>query len=124
MTDNHRGSGLSTSLLARLQDVEVTYEGEGLQSQLIGEGSNSKPNYQTLPSTMQGEEERVPATLRLGTASGAKRKKPGPKPKPKPKPESSSGGNFQKASGFKIKEPSEEKVVFGPCGEIRRITLF
>lgn len=53
-----RAAGLSNSLLARLQDVEVQYEEEEQQI-LLG-----------------GETQRTPATLRLGSASSSRKKNP------------------------------------------------
>ncbi|KAJ4871535.1 hypothetical protein Rs2_46830 [Raphanus sativus] len=53
-----REIGLSSSLLARLQDVEVHYEEENTQSPL------------------GGEPQRAPATLRLGSASSSRKKNP------------------------------------------------
>lgn len=66
-----RITGLSSSLLARLQDVEVQYAENEHLSPIVeagsGRGTLMNPNSGNLNS-------RVPATLRLGSGSGTKRK--------------------------------------------------
>ncbi|KAF2558159.1 hypothetical protein F2Q68_00014551 [Brassica cretica] len=63
-----RAVGLSSSLLARLQDVEVRYEDEELLSPLLAEGSSMRQLKIISPGN-QGSP-RIPAALRLGSYSG------------------------------------------------------
>ncbi|KAF2545317.1 hypothetical protein F2Q70_00021069 [Brassica cretica] len=63
-----RAVGLSSSLLARLQDVEVRYEDKELLSPLLAEGSSMRQLKIISPGN-QGSP-RIPAALRLGSYSG------------------------------------------------------
>lgn len=83
-----RATGLSSSLLARLQDVEVHYAENEHLSPLM-EAESGRGTLITLGSgTLQNS--RVPATLRLGSGSGTKKKlnpsKLGPKKTSQAKP--------------------------------------
>ncbi|KAJ4914211.1 Zinc knuckle CX2CX4HX4C protein [Raphanus sativus] len=64
-----RQTGLSNSLLARLQDVEIQYAGEEHQSPQFGEGSGRRI-LETPEVLTHQESPRIPATLRIGSASG------------------------------------------------------
>lgn len=68
MEEDQRNVGLSDSLLARLQDVEVRYMEEDHQSPLIGDDHTG--------GNQQQEPQRTPASLRLGSASERKRNPP------------------------------------------------
>lgn len=64
-----RSGGLSSSLLARLQDVEVNYEPEDLRNKLNEVSSGSKNAYPS-PGEAQGSDQRRRASLRIGTPAG------------------------------------------------------
>lgn len=68
-----RAAGLSTSLLARLQDVEVRYAEEEHQSPMVAEGS-ARQSLNLISPTTQTESIRTPAALRLGPASGTRKR--------------------------------------------------
>ncbi|KAG5388406.1 hypothetical protein IGI04_029947, partial [Brassica rapa subsp. trilocularis] len=68
-----RPSGLSSSLLARLQDVEITYEAEENQSPQVGVGGERRIGSTSSPQTHQ-ESPRIPASLRLGSSSGSRKR--------------------------------------------------
>ncbi|CAN7053750.1 unnamed protein product, partial [Brassica rapa subsp. trilocularis] len=68
--EHQRSGGLSSSLLARLQDVEVRYEDEEHLSPLLAEGS-SRRQLNIISPGNQGSP-RIPAALRLGSSSGQK----------------------------------------------------
>lgn len=73
--DPLRASGLSSSLLARLQDVEIQYVEEDHQSPLIGTGSTR--GIQPIQSPLEHREtQRTPAVLRLGSSSTTRKKNP------------------------------------------------
>ncbi|KAJ4890307.1 zf-CCHC_4 domain-containing protein [Raphanus sativus] len=69
-----RTTGLSTSLIARLQDVEVHYEDEDHQSPMMGERSTRKTPVMVSPQEQVTQ--RTPASQRLGTAPSARKKNP------------------------------------------------
>ncbi|KAH0899909.1 hypothetical protein HID58_049477, partial [Brassica napus] len=68
-----RATGLSTSLLARLQDVEVRYADEEHQSPHVAEGSARQP-LNLLSPAVQTESMRTPAALRLGPDSETRKR--------------------------------------------------
>lgn len=70
-----RSGGLSSSLLARLQDVEVNYEQGDLRNKLIEGNSGGKQN-QSSSGDRPGSGQRVPASLRIGSPAGTKTKTP------------------------------------------------
>ncbi|KAG5380702.1 hypothetical protein IGI04_028544, partial [Brassica rapa subsp. trilocularis] len=76
--EHQRSGGLSSSLLARLQDVEVRYEDEEHLSPLLAEGS-SRRQLNIISPGNQGSP-RIPAALRLGSSSGQKNATNPPKP--------------------------------------------
>lgn len=76
LEDQQRPTGLSNSLLARLQDVEVVYEEEEHHSPITGEGSSRRLMNSTSPA-IQHKAVRSPVALRLGSPSATgKRKNP------------------------------------------------
>ncbi|CAH8353778.1 unnamed protein product [Eruca vesicaria subsp. sativa] len=77
-TEQAGQTGLSSSILARLQDVAVQYENEEYESPLLGEGSSRRPPSTTQAVTQQ-ETSRTPATLRLGSFSNTGKRKNPPK---------------------------------------------
>ncbi|KAG5390576.1 hypothetical protein IGI04_032117, partial [Brassica rapa subsp. trilocularis] len=68
-----RSGGLSTSLIARLQDVEVNYEQGDLRNKL-NEGSAGSKQNQSPARDHPVSGQRVPATLRIGSPVGTKTK--------------------------------------------------
>ncbi|KAJ4881587.1 Uncharacterized protein Rs2_38642 [Raphanus sativus] len=78
-----RSGGLPSSLLARLQDVEVTYEPEDLRNKLY-EGASGSKSAQKSPGELLGSEQRVHASLRIGSPVGARLTPPAPSSKKKP----------------------------------------
>lgn len=73
-----KSPGLSSSLLARLQDVEVHYADDDHQNPVLGEDP---------PRVSQSlqENQRTPATLHLGSSSNPRKKNPPRAVKKKPK---------------------------------------
>ncbi|CAH8320661.1 unnamed protein product [Eruca vesicaria subsp. sativa] len=66
---------------ARLQDVEVLYAEDELQSPFTGEATGN--GNQSIMGSGSSQRPRASATLRLGPASGSKRKASAVKPAPK-----------------------------------------
>lgn len=64
--ETQRSGGLSSSLMARLQDVEVTYEEGDLRNKLNEGTSGSKSNLVS-PGEALGSGQRVHASLRIGS---------------------------------------------------------
>lgn len=69
-----RATGLSSSLLARLQDVDIQYEVNDHQSPLAGEGSARRASL--LVGVQSQETQRTPASQRVGEASTGRKKNP------------------------------------------------
>ncbi|KAL0799970.1 hypothetical protein Bca101_055145 [Brassica carinata] len=67
--ETQSAGGLSSSLLARLQDVEVTYEAGDLRNKLNEGASGSKSN-PVSPGEALGSGQRVHAALRIGSPIG------------------------------------------------------
>ncbi|KAF3608427.1 hypothetical protein DY000_02046023 [Brassica cretica] len=70
-----RSGGLSSSLIARLQDVEVNYEQGDLRNKL-NEGSSGSKQTQSPAGDLPVSSQRVPAALRIGSPVGTKTKTP------------------------------------------------
>lgn len=85
-TNNHRGSGLSSLLMARLQDVEVNYTGDDPQNHLKAGGSGSKtklPGHHPRESKWRRESSGCSQTwicLRLKEEKAVLKPKPAAKP--------------------------------------------
>ncbi|KAF2538881.1 hypothetical protein F2Q68_00022475 [Brassica cretica] len=73
MDEEPRPTGLSSSMLARLQDVEITYEAEDNQSPLIGVGAARRTESTSSPQAHQ-ESPRISASLKLGSSSGSRKR--------------------------------------------------
>ncbi|KAF3587418.1 hypothetical protein F2Q69_00031631 [Brassica cretica] len=73
MDEEPRPTGLSSSMLARLQDVEITYEAEDNQSPLIGVGGARRTESTSSPQAHQ-ESPRISASLKLGSSSGSRKR--------------------------------------------------
>ncbi|WZZ77246.1 hypothetical protein YC2023_097818 [Brassica napus] len=71
--ESQRSGGLSTSLIARLQDVEVNYEQGDLRNK-FNEGSAGSKHNQSPARDHPVSGQRVPATLRIGSPVGTKTK--------------------------------------------------
>ncbi|WZZ24136.1 hypothetical protein YC2023_007537 [Brassica napus] len=67
-----RSGGLSTSLIARLQDVEVNYEQGDLRNKLEGSAGSKHNQSPARDHPVSGQ--RVPAALRIGSPAGTKTK--------------------------------------------------
>ncbi|KAG2328754.1 hypothetical protein Bca52824_011482 [Brassica carinata] len=85
-TNNHRGSGLSSLLMERLQDVEVNYAGDDPQNHLKAGGSGSKtklPGHHPRESKWRRESSGCSQTwicLRLKEEKAVLKPKPAAKP--------------------------------------------
>ncbi|KAJ4913164.1 Uncharacterized protein Rs2_07785 [Raphanus sativus] len=73
LQEPQRSGGLSNSLLARLQDVEVVYDQDDLRNKLNEGGSGSK-SASTPQGDSAGSGQRIHASLRIGSTSGSKSK--------------------------------------------------
>lgn len=113
LQDPQRSGGLSSSLLARLQEVEVVYDQDDLRNKLNENGSGSKAGL-TPPVEPSGSGKRIPATLRIGSPIGSL-----PKTKTKQAASSSKKPAAKKAV---TKAPAKRKVPTPAVGTAKRAT--